>query len=172
MKSRILTLNSGNLRAQNEVVNNASANNVVIENNVNLIQRVATTLNDNLGAITIKRNCSLLKRLDYTIWLFADNKSPNQFLKTFSPLTLEERFYNYNETTNLHNAVITPDHLLTIVFEKRTAYLIRLPNTADSAVLSAYTAVFNGLPKNGTITKAVYYLDATLGYNMIENLYP
>ena len=171
VNSGVLTVNSGNLTVQNEVINNAGANAFVIENNANLIQGAATTVNTNVGAITVKRNSSLLKRLDYTIWS-SPTTNANQFLKTFSPLTLDERFYNYNETTNLYNAVTIPNPPSATEFEKGTGYLIRMPNTADSVTPSAYPGVFTGLPNNGTVTKAVTYLDDTDGYNMIGNPYP
>ena len=171
VNSGVLTVNSGNLTVVNELINNAGANAVVIENNANLIQGTATTVNANVGAITVKRNSSLLKRLDYTIWS-SPTTNPIQFLKTFSPLTLDERFYNYNETTNLYNAVTTPNLASATEFKKGTGYLIRMPNTADSITPTAYLGVFNGLPNNGTITKAVTYLDATHGYNMIGNPFP
>ena len=171
VNSGVLIVNSGNLTVQNEVINNAGANAVVIENNANLIQATATTVNANVGAITVKRNSSLLKRLDYTIWS-SPTTNANQFLKTFSPLTLEERFYNYNETTNLYNVVTTPNLPSATEFEKGTGYLIRMPNTADPITATAYSGVFTGLPNNGTVTKAITYLDATHGYNMVGNPYP
>lgn len=171
VNSGVLTVNSGNLTVQNEVINNAGVNAVVIESNANLIQGTTTTVNTNVGAITVKRNSSLLKRLDYTIWS-SPTTNANQFLKTFSPLTLDERFYNYNETTNLYDAVTTPNLPSATEFEKGTGYLIRMPNTADSITPTTYAGVFTGLPNNGTITKAVTYLNATHGYNMIGNPYP
>lgn len=172
MNSGVLTVNSGNLTVVNELINNAGANAVIIENNANLIQGTATTVNANVGAITVKRNSSLLKRLDYTIWS-SPTTNPNQFLKTFSPLNLDERFYNYNELTNLYNAVTTPNLPSATVFEKGIGYLIRMPNTADSVILSAFPGVFTGLPNNGDITKAITYNGSALfGYNMIGNPYP
>ena len=171
VNSGVLTVNSGNLTVQNEVINNAGANAVVIENDANLIQGTATTVNANVGAITVKRNSSLLKRLDYTIWS-SPTTNANQFLKTLSPETLDERFYNYNETTNLYNAVTTPNLPSATEFEKGTGYLIRMPNTADPLSPIAYPGVFTGVPNNGTVTKAVTYLDVTHGYNMIGNPYP
>jgi hypothetical protein len=171
VNSGVLTVNSGNLTVQNEVVNNAAANAIVLENNANLIQGTATIVNANVGSITVKRNSAALKRLDYTIWS-SPTTNPNQFLKTFSPLTLDERFYNYNETTNLYNAVTAPNLPSATEFKKGTGYLIRMPNTADPITPSTYPGVFTGLPNNGTVTKAVTYLDATHGYNMVGNPYP
>jgi hypothetical protein len=171
-----LTLNSGsltvstlkNLKIQNALINNTTAAAVIIESGANLIQvnNVANT-----GDITVKRNSSLLKRLDYTIWS-SPTTNASQFLKTFSPLTLDERFYNYNETTNLYNAVTTPNPPSATEFEKGAGYLIRMPNTADAITPAAYSGIFTGVPNNGTITKTISYLDATHGYNMVGNPYP
>ena len=171
VNSGILTVDSGNLNVQNELINNAGAAAVVLENNANLIQGAATIANTNVGFITVKRNSSLLKRLDYTIWS-SPATNANQFLKTFSPLTLDERFYNYNEATNLYNAVTTPNLPSATEFEKGAGYLIRMPNTADAITPTSYSGVFTGLPNNGTITKTVTYLDATHCYNMVGNPYP
>ena len=171
INSGVLTVNSGNLTVQNELINTAGVTAVVIENNANLIQGTTTTVNANIGAITVKRNSSLLKRLDYTIWS-SPTTNPNQFLKTFSPLTLDERFYNYNETTNFYNAVTSPNPPSATEFEKGKGYLIRMPNTADLIIPTMYPGVFTGVPNNGDISKAVTNLDAIHGYNMIGNPYP
>ncbi len=61
VNSGVLTVNSGNLTVVNELINNVGANAVIIENNANLIQGTTTTVNANIGDITVKRNSSLLK---------------------------------------------------------------------------------------------------------------
>ncbi len=171
VNSGVLTVNSGNLIVQKELINNAGAAAVVLENNANLVQGASTIANTNVGFITVKRNGSLLRRLDYTIWS-SPTTNPNQFLKTFSPLTLDERFYNYNVSTNLYNALIASNLPSATTFEKGAGYLIRMPNTSDPITPTSYQGVFTGLPNNGTITKTVTYLDATHGYNMVGNPYP
>jgi hypothetical protein len=166
VNSGILTVNSGtNLTIQDNLINNASASAVVLENNANLIQGSSTALNTNTGAIIVKRNSNPLRRLDYTIW---SSPVAEQNILAFSPGTLSNRFYNYNETTNLYNVVtpsITP-------FAKATGYLIRMPNDHPS-IPTVWNGSFTGVPNNGTINKVITYNgSAPFGYNMVGNPYP
>lgn len=136
---------------------------LTLQNNANLIQvnNVA-----NSGQITVKRNSNALKRLDYTIW-----SSPVvgiQTLKQFSPFTLNNRFYNYNTSTNLYNAVANP---VTQEFDTASGYLIRMPDNHPT-VPTIWEGVFNGVANNGTIPKNITYISDTQGFNMIGNPYP
>ena len=160
-----LTVNSGfNLTVTDAITNNGS---FTIANNANLIQinNVANT-----GAITVNRNSNALSRLDYTIW--SSPVTGSQTLTAFSPLTSLSpmRFYNYNETTNLYNAIASPS---TTTFASAEGYLIRMPDTAVAApATQTFAAAFSGVPNNGTITKAMTYNGALFGYNMVGNPYP
>ena len=161
-----LTVNSGN----NITVAGAITNNgmMTIENNANLIQ--AGTTNDNTGNIIVKRNSNALSRLDYTSWS-SPVSNASQFLTTFSPLTLTNRFYNYNEATNQYNEISSPS---STIFAVGSGYLIRMPNTAVAApATEVFTGVFNGVPNNGTINKVITYNgSAPFGYNLVGNPYP
>ena len=161
-----LTVNSGN----NITVAGAITNNgmMTIENNANLIQ--AGTTNDNTGNIIVKRNSNALSRLDYTSWS-SPVSNASQFLTTFSPLTLTNRFYNYNEATNQYNEISSPS---STIFAVGSGYLIRMPNTAVAApATEAFTGVFTGVPNNGTINKVITYNgSAPFGYNLVGNPYP
>ena len=159
-----LTVNSGtltvvtgtNLTILNEVITTAGANGIVIENNANLIQinNVA-----NSGAITVKRESNLLKRLDYTMW---SSPVAGQNLAAFSPLTSLTpyiRFYTYDPASNLYSTVnpsVNP-------FLQGVGYLIRMPNEDPSNLGFAspyyagttsitYNGIFTGEPYNGTVT--------------------
>ena len=139
---------------------------MMIANNSNLLQDNAF---NNAGNIIINRNGNLLSRFDYTIWS-SPVTNTSQFLTTFSPETSLNRFYNYNQTTNLYNAVATPS---TTQFATATGYLIRMPNTAVTApATQPFSGVFIGVPNNGNITKAVTYSGGAFGFNMIGNPYP
>ena len=166
LNSGSLTINSGtNLIVLNEVINNGSTMGLVIENNANLIQDSSTTVNTNVGAITVKRNSNALRRLDYTIW---SSPVAEQNILAFSPATLSNRFYNYNETTNLYNG-LTPS---TTPFATATGYLIRMPNDHYTTP-TVWNGSFSGVPNNGTINKVITYNgSAPYGYNMIGNPYP
>ena len=165
-----LTIASGaalSVTANNLTVRGAIANSgtMTLVSNSNLIQRGTTNLNT--GNITVNRNSNALSRLDYTIW---SSPVANQNLLAFSPSTLPTRFYNYNETTNLYNAVVSPS---TTNFSSATGYLIRMPDDALTAPeTQTFAGLFSGVANSGTIEKAVTYLDITHGYNMIGNPYP
>ena len=174
--STSLTVNSGfNLTVAGAVANSGT---MTLENNANLIQ--GGTTNTNTGNVIVKRNSNSLKRLDYTIWS-SPVTNASLFLKTFSPLTLDARFYNYNEGTNLYNAVTTPTLPAATAFTKGAGYLIRMPDEDPSTLgfLSdyylgntplTYNGEFIGVPNNGTITKAMAF--TVDGYNMVGNPYP
>ena len=174
-----LTINSGTIiTVQNEVVNNAGTNGIVIQNNGNLIQVNNTT---NTGNVVVNRNSNALYRLDYTIW-----SSPvvDQNLAVFSPLTSQtpSRFYNFNTTYNVagvngaFNVIANP----TVTnFAAGSGYLIRMPNTdltsgydAGTATL-AFPGQFIGVPNNGDITVPLLDGGAVgLRFNLVGNPYP
>ncbi|MCF8272190.1 MAG: T9SS sorting signal type C domain-containing protein, partial [Flavobacteriaceae bacterium] len=163
VNSGVLTVNSGNLTVVNELINNAGPTAVVFENNANLIQIGPAT---NVGTVTVKRNSSTLKLLDYTLW-----SSPvgNQNLLAFSPETVIDRFYNYNTTTNLYNAVPSP---ATTDFAVGSGYLIRMPNTSSPSNPTAYPGVFTGVPNNGSIQVVLTNGGAGKRFNLVGNPYP
>jgi hypothetical protein len=156
-----LTLDPGtNLTVTDAVINNGT---FTIENNANLIQT-----NDvaNTGNAIVKRNSANIQLYDYTLW-----SSPvtniSQYLTTFSPNTLATRFYTYNPTTNLYNAVSSPS---TTNFDVGTGYLIRAPNNwVAGATAAPFEGQFTGVPNNGT--KNLNSL-ASGSYYAVGNPYP
>ena len=169
-----LTVNSGgsmiiasgdNITVANAVVNNTDATAFIIQDNANLIQE-----NDvaNTGEITVQKNSSPLYRLDYTMW---SSPVSGQNLQEFSPQTLSNRFYTYNETTDFYNTV---DPSAT-EFDAGLGYLIRMPNNHPDYVDTEtpgtqWTGSFVGTPNNGDVTVS---LSTTLnGYNLVGNPYP
>ena len=141
----ILTVTAPNFTVTAAIANSGMMS---LGNNSNLIQ--GGTTNANTGGITVNRNSNALKQLDYTMW---SSPVANQNLLAFSPKTTTTRFYKYNETTNVYNAV---DPSLTS-FADGTGYLIRMPNTDPTVGYNAGTAtliypgVFSGIPNNGTV---------------------
>ena len=158
--TRSLTINSGtNVTVQNEIINNGI---IIVENNANLIQ-----INDvlNTGEINVNRDSSPLLRLDYTMW--SSPVKGAQTLGGFSPLTSTNRFYEYNTTSDLYNAVAN-----TIPFDVAKGYLIRMPNTWISSPEppTPWSGIFTGTPNNGNIK---YTMSTALnGYNAVGNPYP
>jgi len=128
------------------------------ESNANLLQ---TTNVLNSGVISIKRNTAALKLLDYVLW---SSPVSSQQLQSYSPLTLSNRFYTYNSSTNVYNALTSPS---IDAFAAGTGYLIRMPNDHPSTP-TIWTGTFTGIPNNGVVNLAV-----TSGtYNAIGNPYP
>jgi len=164
-----LTVNSEfNLTVKEAIVNNGT---LTINNNANLIQ-VDNVSNTGSGTTTVNRNGNALYRNDYTIWS-SPVTNATSYLKAFSPITLDTRFLNYTESTNLYSAVASPS---TTPFDTAAGYLIRMPNNGSPAYEAGGTlifqGVFTGVPNNGDIPKTIAYSGATKGYNMIGNPYP
>ncbi|OIQ19261.1 MAG: hypothetical protein BM557_06040 [Flavobacterium sp. MedPE-SWcel] len=135
---------------------------LTFESSSNLVQIEDTA---NSGDVTIKRNSSLLKRLDYTIW--SSPTAGSQTLLDFSPQTLTNRFYDFSATNNLFFAT-TPS---STTFGTAKGYLIRVPNNHSDTTPEVYNGAFEGTPNNGTIRFEMEYSGAT-SYNMIGNPYP
>jgi hypothetical protein len=169
--STSLTVNSGsNLTVTGAVANSGT---MTLENNANLIQ--GGTTNTNTGNVIVKRNSSLLKRLDYTLWSSPVTNAA-LFLKAFSPNTLDTRFYTYDTTFNTggvngaFSAVTSPS---TANFTSGKGYLIRMPDNASADTPTAYAGEFTGVPNNGNLTAPlVDGGSAGLRYNLVGNPYP
>ncbi|AXG74697.1 hypothetical protein DVK85_10840 [Flavobacterium arcticum] len=170
---KTLTVNSGSfvvaegtsITVIDEITNNNGAENFIVENNANIIQVNEVA---NIGDISVQKSSSPLYRLDYTLW-----SSPvrGQNLQEFSSMTLANRFYDYDETTDLLQA-IDPE---TNDFEQGLGYLIRMPNDHPAFIDAdtpgtAWTGTFVGVPQNGTIT--VNMSTILNGYNLVGNPYP
>ena len=140
--SKTFTINTGNtITVAGAITNNNGTFN--IENNANLVQtNVSAT---NTGSIVVKRNSANIQLYDYTLW---SSPVAGQNLKSFSPNTLDSRFYSYDSSQNLYSAV---DPLSTS-FSPATGYLIRAPNTWTASTPTTFNSVFTGVPNNGTIT--------------------
>lgn len=137
---------------------------LTFENNANLIQ--TGTTNTNTGNIILKRNSSLLLRLDYSLW---SSPVANQNLLAFSPLTDVTRFYNYITSTNLYKYEISPS---TTPFALGTGYLIRKPNDASAIVRTSYQGTFTGVPNNGNYNVAMNNVGLGNRFNLVGNPYP
>jgi hypothetical protein len=173
-----VTINSGlTMTVINEL--NTTSGSLIFENNSNLIQNTAIA---NSGNIIVKRNSSLLKRLDYTLW-----SSPviEQGLYAFSPLTFANRFYKYDTNTDLYDnslgfnltdlqypaPLVAPNGVNgtdsnNVKFTTGKGYLIRAPWN-HSTVATVWTGLFTGVPNNGDIA-----FPMTTGYNAVGNPYP
>ncbi|MFN3639615.1 MAG: YDG domain-containing protein, partial [Flavobacterium sp.] len=161
-----LVVSSGdNVLVYGDVINTQSAASLVVQNTANLVQ--LNEVNNNTGEMTVEVDSNPLLRLDYTLW-----SSPvvGQNLKDFSPLTMNNRFYEYNTTTNTYsNASINP---VTDNFQTAKGYLIRMPDTWSSSVASHFEGNFVGQGHNGTINVNLENIGVGQRFNAIGNPYP
>ncbi len=136
-----------------------------LSNNANLFQPDGVT---NTSPITVKRNSSALKRLDYTLW---SSPVAGMGMLAFSPLTAISptvRFYNYNTGTNLYNSV---SGISTAEFETGRGYLIRMPNNHPETA-TVWEGSFTGIPNNGEYNITMENLGFGNSFNLVGNPYP
>lgn len=156
------TIASGTFIEVQNVINQSAPENFVIESNAKYRQ---TSQTPNEGAITIKRNSFPIYRLDYTMW-----SSPvlNQNLLAFSPLTVPNRFYSYNSSTNVFTVI---QNVATKSFQPGSGYLIRSPNNwtvfSTGTAGTSYPGKFVGVPNTLDIEVPLH-----AGYNMVGNPFP
>ncbi len=136
---------------------------LTFESSSNLIQ-IENTANE--GTVTVKRNSSMIKRLDYTIW--SSPVTGTQTLLDFSPQTLTNRFYGFNVEDNVFSSIADPASTL---FEKGNGYLIRVANNHSSTAPAVYHGEFVGTPNNGTVRVPMEYTNGDQSYKMVGNPY-
>jgi len=159
----IVFIPSGTNVTLNAPINVISGSTFILSNNANLIQTNNKSVND--GEILVIRDSSPLFRLDYTMW--SSPVTGTQTLGSFSPSTLSTRFYEYNTTDDLYNAVPSSSP-----FSLAKGYLIRMPDNsvAFGGTAAIWSGNFTGTPNNGDITYAMS--TALNGYNAVGNPYP
>jgi hypothetical protein len=167
---------SGTVSLNGPIIAESSNSFVTFNNNAILLQNGSGYVNT--GNINYKKASSPIFRLDYTLWsspLTADS----QPIFSFSPQTLTNRFYTYNEATNFYStndmySSGTPALSASSSFKVGRGYLIRSPNNWVSSPSSAaaWTGTFTGVPNNGDISVAINYSGENKGYNAVGNPYP
>lgn len=157
-----VTVESGNSITVHGALNRLNQSEFIIESNANFIQSGSS--NNNIGSVIVKRN-ALIKRLDMTLW---STPVANQNLFDFSPLTLPNRFFNYNETTNSWNTVLdVTNHIMSV----GQGYAVRAPNNW-SLTPSTFIGEMIGVPNSGDITQSISSNHPTARFNLIGNPYP
>lgn len=159
------------LQVEDYIRNLGDGENFTVQSDANLIQ-----VNDgavNTGNVKVLRE-SRMKRLDYTYW---SSPVQNQVLKTFSPNTVNSRFYEYTEATDLFTTVPS-----TSTFTEAKGYAIRAPNNFPATGNAVFDGTFKGVPNNGEKTFVLSYTPVTTppfpathveaGYNLVGNPYP
>ena len=142
----------------------AGGSTVTFEPKANLMQSGTTNLNS--GNIIVKANSSPIKRLDYTLW---SAPVAGQQLQAFSPLTLANRFYNYDSNTNFYTVVASPS---TTAFETAKGVLIRVANNHSASQPQAWVGTFTGVPNSGTYTIPLANFGPGKRFTLVGNPYP
>ncbi len=161
------------LIVSDQLINNG---NITVENEGNFVQVHQVNTNSGSGTFTVNRN-SNLKRLDYTYW-----SSPviGQNLKAFSPGTLNNRFYTYNEGTDTFEGLDPVVHEFgdgQSGFESAAkGYAIRASNyypIGAPAPVQLFKGIFKGVPNNGSVAFPLAYQSISTGngYNLVGNPY-
>ncbi|MCO6147822.1 T9SS sorting signal type C domain-containing protein [Flavobacterium sp. NRK1] len=141
------------------VANNSE---LVFESGSNLIQ---TEGQENTGNVTIKRNSSLIKKDDFTLW---SSPVSGQVLLDFSPETMINRFYTFFTFDNVYNLISDP---AATTFQNAKGYLIRTEETHPTTP-SIWEGSFSGTPNTGDISIPLDYINSNLSYNSVGNPYP
>ncbi|MCF6130182.1 YDG domain-containing protein [Flavobacterium sp. AS60] len=138
-----LTIRAGaTVTVQNQIINNAGANAIIIENTGSLVQ-----VNDyavNKGVINYKRQTNAISNFDYTYW---SSPVTGFTLGGVSPNTQYDKFYSFNSTTQAWKQETTATTMTPAV-----GYIIRGPQLSAYMAPnppSSYEATFVGVPNNG-----------------------
>ncbi|NMH28211.1 choice-of-anchor D domain-containing protein [Flavobacterium silvaticum] len=153
-----LTINSGQFISVESDLDNAGS--IVIENGGSLVQKNDYATNS--GNIVVKRNTTPVRRYDYTYW---SSPVANQTLFNLSPLTLSDKFYQFNTAANTWQGVPP----VTTVMVPGKGYIVRAPQTFDIVTPQVYMAQFSGPANNGFITQPVVNTIGT--WNLLGNPY-
>lgn len=157
----------GTLTVQNAVTVTAGGT-LYFENNASLYQ-VANVTNatgvysgGNSGNIRYKRTTTGIRQFDYTYWSTPVNP---QTLVNVSPDTPFDAYYYFD--TGINNWQYIASNSL---MEVGKGYIIRAPYNYDINTPALYTATFEGVPNNGTITTPI--AGGASQMNLIGNPYP
>ncbi|MFV0230928.1 putative Ig domain-containing protein [Empedobacter falsenii] len=157
---------NASLTVDGKIDNQAGAANFVLENESNLIQNNNVT---NTGSITVNRDSNSMVRNDMTFWSSPVQQDVNvQTIRSFSPETLYNRFWTYNETTDEFSQILTSDTDAKL-FEAGKGVSIRVRNTLPIGQNTIHNGSFLGVPYNGDITVPVEF--TANGYNLVGNPY-
>ena len=163
-----VVISSGDVVTLSGALTAAAGSIVTFNSGAILLQTTDVT---NSGEIAIKRDSASLMRLDYTLW-----SSPvvSQNLFSFSPQTLTNRFYTYNQTTDSYSTndmyqVGSPALSSSSTFQSGRGYSIRTPNNHPTTP-TFWSGQFKGTPNNGTIT--IPLTSTENGYALVGNPYP
>ncbi|WP_147439137.1 hypothetical protein, partial [Faecalibacter macacae] len=147
--------------------NNSLNKNVIFEDKSYFLQ--TNPLAVNLGNVTFKVKSQKMKRNDMTHW---SSPVTGQFIRAFSPETLYNRFWYYNENTSNYKTVFTSANSSDVKFEAGKGVAIRLKHGVAVDFEESIVGEFKGVLNNGEIKVTVNKSENSNGYNFIGNPYP
>lgn len=166
----ILTNNAELTIAENTYVKvikdlNQSSNSLIsVKHLGNLIMLDNKNLHDT-ARVSVERIYYNLQRLDY---IYFSSPISGIVLKSVSPLTLNNRFYALNESSNIYT-ILDPNNE---IIPKGKGYLIRTPNNFNSTptnFIITINNIYSGTLNSGKVEIPVDY--TVSGFNLIGNPY-
>jgi hypothetical protein len=148
-----LTINPGgsllikagtSITVQNQLINNAGVDALIIEDTGSLIQVNDATPGRNIGTIKYSRQTTPISNFDYTYW---SSPVAGFTLGGVSPNTLSDKYFSYNST--LQN---WSQETSATVMAPGVGYIIRGPQLSTYMAPNPpapYLATFSGVPNNG-----------------------
>lgn len=146
---------------------------IIVENEGNFLQINEVNSNSGSGTFTVNRN-SNIKRLDYIYW---SSPVSGQNLKEFSLGTLNNRFYTYNEGTDLFDSIDPVSNIFgngqSGFTSAAKGYAIRADNKYGAAP-QIFRGQFSGVPNNSSVIFPLQYgsTPGGTGFNLVGNPYP
>lgn len=174
MAGKTLTVGNGTntdfITIYNQLENGGT---LVINNNASLLQHYS--FKNNAGNIAMHRYTKPMYRYDYTYWSSPLTADSNFTLQTLSPLTLSDKYYSWNATTQSWSVIMNGTE--TMVPGK--GYGVRAPQTFStnpSTVQPYLGGVFTGKPNNGNISYGIVGSNSAdpllQKWNLVGNPYP
>lgn len=162
----VIVKSGANLIVDGKIDNQAGLTGLIVENGANLIQNQNVA---NSGAITVNRDSKSMVRNDMTFWSSpVQQEAWQQTIRSFSPETLYNRFWTYNETSDEFNQILTSD-ADSKLFEAGKGISIRVKNTLPTGQTTIHNGSFLGVPFNGDVAVPVQF--TANGYNLVGNPY-
>lgn len=131
-----------------------------VDSGAHILQRAGSV---NQGTVQVDIETSPLKRLDY---MMLGTPVDGQNMYSFSPETLNNRFYEYDTSSD---SFVTGSIDSLSLFQVGKAYGIRTPNTFTT-VPQVFKGSYRGMLNNDTIV--VSMSNSGQGFNLIGNPYP
>ena len=150
---------------------------ITVENNLEVFAGASITFENgsyflqnsekqNIGQVTYKVTSVPMHRNDMSQW---SSPVAGQQIRSFSPETLFNRFWSYDEATTQYTPILSSDTDAS-TFQVGKGYAVRVKNTLATETIAEHEGVFTGRLNNGNIS--INVTKDQFGYNLIGNPYP